>query len=197
MIRILSFINSSMPGFFVAVILIYIFSIKLKLFPTISSGSAQGIVLPTLTLVICLSATYVRQVRAAIIQEMGEDYIRMIRARGIREHWILMGSALKRTLPTILTIAGMNIGHLLGGTAIIEIVFTYPGVGRLAIQAITDRDYPLIQGYVLLMAVIYVAVNLLVDILHAYADPLVKHKILLENRENWGKKHENKQAEIT
>ena len=177
LIRILSFINSSLPGFFAGVLLIYIFSVKLRLLPTISSGSARGIVLPTLTLVICLSATYVRQVRAALLKEMGEEYIRMIRARGVKERWIWLRSALKRTLPTILTLAGVNIGHLLGGTAIIEIVFTYPGVGRLAVQAITDRDYPLIQGYVLLMAVIYVAVNLLVDILHAYADPLVKQTI--------------------
>ena len=182
LIRVVSFINSAMPGFFVALILIYIFSVKLRLLPTISTGNASGIILPTLALTICLSASYVRQVRAAIIKEMGEEYIRMARARGIREQSILLGSALKRTMPAILTIAGINIGHLLGGTAIIEIVCTYPGVGRQAVRAIADRDYPMVQGYVLLMAVIFVVVNLIVDALHAHADPLVKRRILVENR---------------
>lgn len=184
MIRVVSFINSAMPGFFVALILIYFFSVKLRLLPTISTGNAKGIILPTLALAICLSASYVRQVRAAIIKEMGEEYIRMARARGIREQSILLGSALKRTMPAILIIAGINIGHLLGGTAIIEIVCTYPGVGRQAVGAIANRDYPMVQGYVLLMAVIFVVINLIVDVLHAHADPLVKRRILVENRRN-------------
>ena len=195
LIRIVSFINSSMPGFFVALILIYIFSVRLQMFPTISTGNSDGIVLPTAALVICLSASYVRQVRAAIIKEMGEEYIQMVRARGIRERIILLRNALKRIMPAILTIAGINIGHLLGGTAIIEIVFTYPGVGRRAVEAITDMDYPMIQGYVLLMAAIYVLVNLTVDILHAYADPLVRHRILMENRRRY--RGEKKTSQIS
>ena len=195
-IRVTAFINSSMPGFFVALILIYIFSVRLQMLPTISTGNADGIVLPTLTLVICLSASYVRQVRAAIIKEMGEEYIQMVRARGIRERAILLRSALKRTMPAILTIAGINIGHLLGGTAIIEIVFTYPGVGRQAVEAISDMDYPMIQGYVLLMAVIYVLVNLAVDVLHTFADPLVKHRIMMESGRSYRRKHEKKTKQI-
>ncbi len=177
LIRILSFVSSSMPGFFVALILIYIFSIKFRLLPVISAGNTDGIILPALTLAICLSANYVRQVRAAVIREMGEEYIRMERARGIRESSILFGSALKSSMPAILAIAGMNIGHLLGGTSIIEIVFTYPGIGRLAVQAITERDYPMVQGYMLLTATICTAINLITDVLHAYAAPLVKYGI--------------------
>jgi ABC-type dipeptide/oligopeptide/nickel transport system permease component len=196
-IRAASFINSSMPGFFVALILIYTLSVKFRWFPTISTGSAKGIVLPTLSLAICLSASYIRQIRAAIVKEMGEDYIRMIRARGIKERSILLSSALKSTLPAILTIAGMNIGHLLGGTAIIETVFTYPGVGRLAVESITDRDYPMIQGYVLMMAVIYVLINLVVDLLHAYADPRVRRRIQIENRRSHRQVYEKKKADLS
>lgn len=196
-IRVISFVNSSMPGFFVALILILLFSIKLKWLPTISSGNANGIILPTLSLAICLSASYIRQVRAAIIKEMGEEYIQMARARGIKERSILYKGALKSTMPAILTIAGMNIGHLLGGTAIIEIVFTYPGVGRMAVQSISDRDYPMIQGYVLMMAVIYVLINLVVDVLHAHADPRVRRRIEVENRRSRWKLYENKKAEIS
>jgi len=180
-IRFCTFVTSSLPGFFAALLLIYFFAIKLRWLPSISTGSRLGIILPALTLAVTLSASYIRQIRAALIKEFGEEYIRMLRARGIKERVILYNDALKSALPTILTIAGLNIGRLLGGTAIIEVVCTYPGLGRLAIQAITSRDYPLVQGYVLVMATVYVLINLLVDLLHAAADPRVKYSIQKEN----------------
>ncbi len=177
-IRVCTFTSNSLPGFFAALLLIYLLAVKLRWLPTISSGSKNGIVIPALTLALTMSAVYIRQIRAVLINELQEDYIRMQRARGIHERTILFKGALKSILPSILTIAGINVGQLLGGTAIIEIVCTYPGIGRLAVESITNRDYPMVQGYVLLMALIYVWVNLAVDVLHAISDPRVRHHIL-------------------
>ncbi len=179
-IRICTFVNSAMPGFFAALLLIYILGVKLRWLPTISSGNANGIIMPALTLAITLSAGYIRQVRAAMIEELDEEYIRVFRGRGIKENILLYNGALKSILPSILTIAGMRVGSLLGGTAIIEIVCTYQGIGRLAVNSITNRDYPLMQAFVLLMALIYVIVNLVVDILHGVADPRVRQRMISE-----------------
>ncbi len=179
-IRFCTFVTSAMPGFFAALLLIYILGVKLHWLPTISSGSSKGIIMPALTLALTLSAGYIRQVRAAMVEELGEEYIRVFRGRGIKERIVLYGGALKSILPSILTIAGMRVGSLLGGTSIIEIVCTYQGIGRLAVNSITNRDYPLMQAFVLLMALIYVLVNLLVDILHGFADPRVKKRMLSE-----------------
>ena len=180
-VRMINFFFGSLPGFFAALMLIYFLGVKLRWLPTVSSGSAKGIWMPALTLTFTMAPAYIRQIRAAIIQELEENYIRMSRARGIRERMILYHGALKSVLPSLFTIIGMNVGHLLGGTAIIEIVCTYQGLGRLAVNSITNRDYPLMQGFVLLMAGIYVLVNLAVDILHAYADPRVKKRMIAEN----------------
>lgn len=179
-IRFITFVNSSLPGFFAAMLLIYVLGIRLRWLPTVSSGSPRGIWMPALTLALCLSAGYTRQIRAAIITELGEDYIRMKNARGIKERVILYSGALRSVMPEIITLAGINIGRLLGGTAIIEIVCTYQGIGRLAVNSITNRDYPMMQGYILVMAVIYVLVNLIVDLLHAAVDPRVKNRFILE-----------------
>lgn len=180
LIRGITFVTGSLPGFFAALLLTYLLGVKLKWLPTISSGNAIGILMPALTLALCLSATYIRQIRAAVLKELGENYIRMERSRGLKEHMILYHGALKSAMPSIITVAGINIGNLLGGTAIIEMVCTYQGLGRLAVNSITNRDYPLMQGYVLVMAVVYVLVNLAVDIVHAYMDPRVKNNYVLE-----------------
>lgn len=145
--------------------------------------------LPIITLVVTMSGPYVRQVRAAVINELNKEYIQMERTRGIKEYMILFAGALKSSLPSILTIAGLNFGQQLGGTAIIELVTSYPGIGRLAVQSITNRDYPLMQGYILVMGGIYVLVNLLVDILHAYADPRVKERYIAEGDKGKRKIH--------
>ena len=179
-IRVLTFTTGAMPGFFAALLLIYILGVRLNWLPTISSGNKNGILMPAMTLALTMSAGYIRQVRAAMIEELDSDYIRMFRARGILERLVLYKGALKSVMPSILTIAGMRVGSLLGGTAIIEIVCTYQGIGRLAVNSITNRDYPLMQAFVLLMALIYVLVNLLVDILHGMAEPRGKRTMLEE-----------------
>ena len=174
-LRFFSFIGNSLPNFFVALLLMQLFSIKWKLLPVISGGTTlQSAILPTLTLAIAMSAKYMRQVRAAVLEELNEDYVLGAAARGVRGRVILWKSVLKSAMLTILTLLALSIGSLLGGTAIIESIFMWDGVGKLAVDAITMRDYPLIQAYVVWMAIIYVMVNLVTDILYHVLDPRIR-----------------------
>ena len=174
-LRFLSFIGNSLPNFFVALLLMQLFSIKWKLLPVISGGTTlQSAILPTLTLAIAMSAKYMRQVRAAVLEELSKDYVLGAAARGVRGRVILWKSVLKSAMLTILTLLALSIGSLLGGTAIIESIFMWDGVGKLAVDAITMRDYPLIQAYVVWMAIIYVMVNLVTDILYHVLDPRIR-----------------------
>lgn len=174
-LRFFSFIGNSLPNFFVALLLMQLFSIKWKLLPVISGGTTvQGAILPTLTLAIAMSAKYMRQVRAAVLEELNKDYVLGAAARGVRRRVILWKSVLKSAMLTILTLLALSIGSLLGGTAIIESIFMWDGVGKLAVDAITMRDYPLIQAYVVWMAIIYVMVNLVTDIFYHVLDPRIR-----------------------
>ena len=174
-IRILSFIGNSMPGFFVALLLMYLFSLKLGWFPVMGNGQGwKSIVLPTLTLAIAMSAKYTRQIRATVLEELKKDYVVGARARGVRERKILVGSVLKASMLTIVTLLSLSIGSLLGGTAIMESSFMWDGVGKMAVDAILTRDYPVIQVYVVWMAIIYVMVNLVTDIIYHYLDPRIR-----------------------
>lgn len=174
-LRFFSFIGNSLPNFFVALLLMQLFSIKWKLLPVISGGTTvQGAILPTLTLAIAMSAKYMRQARAAVLEELNKDYVLGAAARGVRGRVILWKSVLKSAMLTILTLLALSIGSLLGGTAIIESIFMWDGVGKLAVDAITMRDYPLIQAYVVWMAIIYVMVNLVTDILYHVLDPRIR-----------------------
>ena len=175
MIRFLSFIGNSLPNFFVSLLLIYFFSLKLGWFPVM--GNAQGwksIILPTLTLALAMASKYTRQVRATVLEELNKDYVQGARARGIQENKILYFSVLKASMLTIVTLLALSIGSLLGGTAIVESIFMWDGVGKMAVDAITMRDYPVIQAYVIWMAVIYVMVNLITDIIYCYLDPRIR-----------------------
>ncbi len=174
-IRILSFIGNSMPGFFVALLLMYLFSLKLGWFPVMGNGQGwKSIVLPTLTLAIAMSAKYTRQIRATVLEELKKDYVVGARARGVRERKILIRSVLKASMLTIVTLLSLSIGSLLGGTAIVESIFMWDGVGKMAVDAILTRDYPVIQVYVVWMAIIYVMVNLVTDIIYHYLDPRIR-----------------------
>ena len=174
-LRFFSFVGNSLPNFFVALLLMQIFSIKLRILPVISKGlSIQGAMLPTLTLAIAMSAKYMRQVRAAVLEELNKDYVIGAKARGVRSSVILWKSVLKSSMLTIITLLALSIGSLLGGTAIIESVFMWDGVGKLAVDAITMRDYPMIQAYVVWMAIIYVLVNLITDLLYHALDPRIR-----------------------
>jgi peptide/nickel transport system permease protein len=175
LIRFLSFIGNSMPNFLVALLLMRLLAIRLKWLPVISNGTGlKSAVMPTLTLAIAMSAKYVRQVRAAVLDELNRDYVIGMRSRCIREGVILKNSVLRSSLLTIITLLAISIGSLLGGTAIVESIFMWDGVGKLAVDAITMRDYPLVQAYVVWMAVIYVAVNLVTDLLYHALDPRIR-----------------------
>lgn len=175
LIRFLSFIGNSLPNFFVSLLLIYFFSLKLRWFPVM--GNDQGwksIILPTLTLALAMASKYTRQVRATVLEELNKDYVQGARARGIQENKILYFSVLKASMLTIVTLLALSIGSLLGGTAIVESIFMWDGVGKMAVDAITMRDYPVIQAYVIWMAVIYVMVNLVTDLVYCYLDPRIR-----------------------
>ena len=174
-LRCFSFVGNALPNFFVALLLMQVFSIHWKLFPVISSGTTlQSAVLPTLTLAVAMSAKYMRQVRATVLEEVNKDYVTGAKARGIRGRVVLWKSVLKSSMLTIITLLALSIGSLLGGTAIIESIFMWDGVGKLAVDAITMRDYPLIQAYVVWMAIIYVMVNLITDLLYHALDPRIR-----------------------
>lgn len=174
LIRFGSFIGNSLPNFFVSLLLIYFLALKLGLFPVISGGGWNSIVLPTLTLSIAMSAKYIRQVRTTVLEELSKDYVTGARSRGVRERVILYKNVLRSSLFTIVTLLALSIGSLLGGTAIVESIFMWDGVGKMAVDAITMRDYPIIQTYVIWMAVIYVLVNLITDIVYCFLDPRIR-----------------------
>ncbi|MBU4440598.1 MAG: ABC transporter permease [Acetobacterium sp.] len=174
LIRFLSFIGNSLPGFFVSLLLIYFFALKLKLFPVMGSGGWKSIVLPTLTLAITMASKYTRQVRTTVLEELNKDYVMGARARGVREPVVLYASVLTSSMLTIITLLALSIGSLLGGTAIVESIFMWDGVGKLAVDSIMMRDYPMIQAYVIWMALIYVLVNLITDLTYHYLDPRIR-----------------------
>ena len=174
-LRVFSFVGNSLPNFFVALLLMQLFSIRWKLLPVISKGTTvQSAILPTLTLAIAMSAKYMRQVRATVLEELNKDYVLGAKARGVRSGVTLWKSVLKSSMLTIITLLALSIGSLLGGTAIIESIFMWDGVGKLAVDSITMRDYPMIQAYVVWMAIIYVVVNLITDILYHVLDPRIR-----------------------
>lgn len=174
-IRFLSFIGNSMPNFFVALLLMYLFAIKLNWFPVIASGvGLQSVAMPTMTLAIAMSAKYLRQVRATILDEMNKDYVMGAKARGVKFSVTMWKSVLRASLVTIVTLLTLSIGNLLGGTAIVESIFMWDGVGKMAVDAINMRDYPIIQAYVMWMAIIYVLVNLITDLSYRFLDPRIR-----------------------
>lgn len=174
-IRFCSFLGNSMPNFFVALLLMYFFAIRLELLPVISRElSFQSAVLPALTLAIAMSAKYLRQVRATVLDELSKDYVIGARARGVQFRVTLIKSVLRACLVTIITLLTLSIGSLLGGTAIVESIFMWDGVGKLAVDSINMRDYPMIQAYVMWMAIIYVCVNLITDLSYRVLDPRIR-----------------------
>lgn len=175
LLRFCSFIGNALPNFFVAMLFMQLFSIKLKLLPVISDGvNLKSALLPALTLAVSMSAKYMRQVRATVLEEWNKDYVQGAMARGIRKKIILWKNVMKSFMLTIVTLLALSIGSLLGGTAIIESIFMWDGVGKLAVDAITMRDYPFIQAYVVWMAVIYVLVNLITDLMYHQLDPRIR-----------------------
>ncbi|MCH3914139.1 MAG: ABC transporter permease [Acidaminococcaceae bacterium] len=174
LIRTFTFLGNSLPNFFVAMVLLYFLAIKLALLPVISGGvTLKGLILPTLTLTISMGAKYTRQVRAIVLEEVQKDYVVGAKARGVRFPVIMIRSVLRSSLFALITLLALSIGSLLGGTAIVESIFMWDGVGKLVVDAIIMRDYPIIQAYVVWMSIIYAFVNLLTDIVYHLLDPRV------------------------
>jgi peptide/nickel transport system permease protein len=176
-VRGMTFFGVSIPNFWVGLILILVFAVNLKAFPVISSGGdLRSLILPACTLAFAMAAKYTRQVRTAVLEELRQDYVIGARARGVSERKILWGNVLPNSMLPLITLLGLSMGSLLGGTAVVEVIFSYPGLGNLAVTAITAYDYPVIQGYVLWVAVIYMAINLVVDFSYGFVDPRIRLK---------------------
>jgi ABC-type dipeptide/oligopeptide/nickel transport system permease component len=165
----------SMPHFWLGIMMILLFSVKLGWLPTSGRGTLAHLVMPSLALGMSLMAMFARLTRSVMLEVLSLDYIRTARSKGLREPIVIYKHAFKNALIPIVTVAGMQFGFLLGGTVIIETVFAWPGVGRLVVQAIFNRDYPLVQATVLVLAVIFVAVNFLVDMLYMHLDPQINY----------------------
>ena len=172
--RGLTYLFSSLPSFFIALILMYVFALKLGLLPVIATRDWKGILMPALVLALTLAAWYIRQVRAIVLKEMSKGYIDGLKSRGISERKILFGHVLKNCMLPLVTLFGMSIGNMMGGTTIVESIFSWPGVGKLAVDAINYRDYPVIQGYVVWMALIFLVINFVVDASYQLLDPRVR-----------------------
>lgn len=163
----------SLPSFWLGPILILLFAIRLDWLPVSGMDSPVAVVLPAVTLALSLAALLTRLVRAALAEEIGAPYVRSARSRGLPRTHAVVRHALRNALPPVLTVTGLQLGSLLTGAILTETIFAWPGLGRLLIQAIAHRDYPLVQGCVLLIAATYICVNLAVDLLHGILDPRV------------------------
>lgn len=174
--RIVSLIGLCMPVFWTGLVLMYFFSFKFGWFPVGGTGSLAHLVLPTVTLASYSIASLARMTRSSIMEVLGEDYIRTARAKGLNYRTVVMRHGFGNALIPIITVVGMQVGHLMGGAILTETVFAWPGLGRLMVGAIMDRDYPLLQGTILVFAASYIFINLLVDISYGFIDPRVSQK---------------------
>lgn len=168
---VLALFGLSMPHFWLGIMMIMLFSVQLGWLPTSGRGSFAQIIMPATAMGISMVALFARLTRSTMLEVLGQDYVRTARAKGLSEYIVIGKHALKNAVLPLITMIGMEFGLLLGGAVIIETVFAWPGVGRLIVQAIMDRDYPVVQGAVMMLAMIFVIVNLLVDLTYHWLDP--------------------------
>lgn len=173
-VRVLSLVNTSMPSFWVGLLLIMFFSFQLGWFPATGSGNLRSLVLPALTLGLSAAGTVTRLVRNSVIEVLGENFVTALHAKGLRSRVVVMKHVLRNAVIPTVTIVGLQIGGLVAGAVIVETVFTRQGIGQMLVLAIGGKDYPVIQGVVLVIAVIYIAINIIVDVSYAYIDPRVR-----------------------
>lgn len=171
----LSVIGQAAPSFWIGILLILFFSVRIKIFPSSGNFGPEYIVLPAITLAALLMAVLTRLTRAGMLDVLSDDYVRTARSKGLKERTVIVRHALRNALIPLVTVMGLQLGSLLGGTVIVEQVFAWPGVGRLAVNAISSRDYPIIQAVVLLVSVVFVVINLAVDLLYGLLDPRIRH----------------------
>lgn len=174
-VRAMTFVSISIPNFWMGLMLLWIFGLKLRWLPIVGgSVNLRNLVLPALTLGIVMAAKYARQVRAAVLEELNQDYVTGARARGMSESHILWKEVLPNAMLPLITLLGLSFGNLLGGAAVVEIVFSWPGLGYLAVESIIYRDFQLVQGIVLWIALMYMIINLVIDISYNRLDPRLR-----------------------
>lgn len=171
----LAMLGQAIPPYWLGIMLILVFSVSLGWFPTSGRGTLSHLVLPAITLGSVLMALVTRLVRSGMLDVLGEDYVRTARAKGLRERSVIVRHALRNILIPLVTVIGLQLGALFGGAVITESIFAWPGVGRLALQSINARDYPMVQASVLVISVVYVFLNLAVDLLYVYLDPRIRY----------------------
>ena len=177
LVRLFSFVGNSLPNFLLSVLLMYLFCIRLRLLPVIADGSVRGLLLPCLTLAVPLCSRFTRQFRAELLEQLSREYVLGARTRGVKWRYILWHDVLRNAAPAVITVAALSVGTLLGGSVVIESMFRWPGLGKLAMDAISARDYPVLQGFVLVTAAVYVLVNLAADLLCVRADPRMGEEV--------------------
>mgnify|MGYP001089567604 CR=1 FL=1 len=174
--RVFALIGSSIPSFWLGLLFIEWFAVKLRILPSMGEGTAYHLVLPSLTLGLAMAAVYVRMIRASLIESSGQDFIKAAQARGISPIRIFFRHMLRHSLIPLITVFSESIGSLLGGTVVIEVLFAYPGLGKWIVDAIAARDYPIIQGYTVFMAVFIVCINILVELSYRWVNPEIALK---------------------
>ena len=172
--RVLALLGASMPSYWVAYLLILFFSVRLGWLPVAGSETWKHAVMPAVTLGIGGSASLMRLTRAEMLETLNQDYVRTARAKGLRNRTMLVRHALRNTMIPISTVLGMRFAGMLGGAVIVETIFSWPGIGKLVVDAIFDRDYPMIQGFVLFMGTVFLLVNLMVDLGYGLIDPRIR-----------------------
>lgn len=173
-VRVMAFVGNALPNFIIALCLMFIFSYRLGWIPVLATTKPIGLVLPALTLALVMSSRYIRQIRATMLDELGKGYVVGLRSRGLSETTILYKNVLKNIMVTVITLTGISLGSLLGGTVIVETVFTWPGLGSLIMEGISQRDYPVVQAVIVWMASAFMVVNLLTDISYTVFNPKIK-----------------------
>lgn len=171
---VFALLGQSMPTFWLGIMLILVFSVQLGWLPSSGRGDWQNLILPAVTLGMFTMARTARVTRSGMVEVMGQDYVRTARAKGVEERDVVLRHALKNAAIPVVTVIGIELGTLLGGAVITETIFAWPGVGRLSVQAIYNRDYPVVQAAVFLLATTFVLVNLIVDLLYTYLDPRIR-----------------------
>ncbi len=168
--------GQAIPNFYLGLLLILVFGAQLKILPTGGYGTWRHLVLPSISLGLYQMAVYTRFARSALLEVLGQDYLRTARAKGLHERVVILSHALKNAMIPIISMTGLTVGTVLSGAVVTETVFSWPGIGRLAIQSILARDFPVVQAVVLLVTFVFIAVNLLVDVTYALIDPRIRYQ---------------------
>lgn len=171
-----SVIGQAAPSYWIGILLILFLSVRFKIFPSSGNFGPEYVVLPAITLAALLMAVLTRLTRAGMLEVLSEDFVRTARAKGLKDSSVVIRHALRNALIPLVTVMGLQLGSLLGGTVIVEQVFAWPGVGRLAVNAISSRDYPVIQAVVFLVSVVFVLLNLAIDLFYGVLDPRIRHR---------------------